>query len=174
MGEGICISPPWVSIAGMKTAGIVVLVVVLAVVAFGLYRTFTPPDDLYTATHHFPNCPERPSCVSSIAKDSTHAIAPLRYEGDPDAAQALLSSTISAMPGARIEQEDEHYIHALFQTPHMHFHDDVELLISPDGVVDVRSISRFGYGDHGVNRARVGEIRKRFEGVKLRAVESPK
>jgi uncharacterized protein (DUF1499 family) len=50
----------------------------------------------------------------------------------------------------------------VFQTPTMRFHDDVELLVQAGGVIQVRSISRFGYGDHGVNRARVERIREAF------------
>jgi uncharacterized protein (DUF1499 family) len=61
---------------------------------------------------------------------------------------------------ARIEHATPEYVHAVFQTPTMRFHDDVELLVQAGGVIQVRSISRFGYGDHGVNRARVERIRE--------------
>ena len=157
----------------MKKFAIVFLLLIVAIAAFGFYRTLTPPGDLWTVTHQFGGCPSRPSCVSSVAKDETHKIEPLRYDGSADQAQTMLSLLIKAMPGARIEHEDAHYIHAVFQTPLMHYHDDVELLVSPDGVIDVRSSSRFGYGDHDVNRKRVEEIRARFEAAKARPAASP-
>jgi uncharacterized protein (DUF1499 family) len=43
----------------------------------------------------------------------------------------------------------------------MRFRDDVELLIEPGGVIQVRSISRFGYHDQGVNGQRVETLREK-------------
>ena len=92
-----------------------------------------------------------------------HRIEPLRYEGDLLQAHERLVEAIRAMPGGRIEEERAEYLHVLFTTPKMRFRDDLELLIEPDGQIQVRSISRFGYRDFGVNRARVEELRQRFE-----------
>lgn len=135
---------------------------VLAVIAFGLFRTFQEPKDLWALTGTFPGCPSRPSCVSSVAEDEVHAIGPLGYTGDAVAARARLEQVITAMPDARILRATPEYLHVLFLTPTMRFHDDVELLVQPSGVVDVRSLSRFGYRDHGVNRARVEALRTAF------------
>ena len=37
-----------------------------------------------------------------------------------------------------------------------------ELLVQAGGLIQVRSVSRFGYGDLGANRARVERIREAF------------
>ena len=137
-----------------------ILGLAVLVVAFGFYRTFQVPDDLWVGTQKFPGCPQRPSCVSSIAQDDVHKIEPLRYAGDAASARQKLERVIRQMPLTRIEHATPEYLHAVFQTPTMHFHDDVELLVQAGGVIQVRSISRFGYGDHGVNRARVERIRE--------------
>ncbi len=134
---------------------------VLAVVAMGVFFTFRTPTHLYRFTGEFAGCPARPSCVSSVAADA-HAIAPLDYQGAPDAALERLIQIVADQPGARIEHRDGRYLHAVFLTPRMRYHDDVELLVQPDGKIQVRSISRFGYGDHGVNRARVETLRAAF------------
>jgi uncharacterized protein (DUF1499 family) len=133
-----------------------------AIAAIGVYRTLTPPADLYGATGVFAACPQRPSCVSSAAIGERHAISPLTYTGGAATAQARLTAVITGMPGARVERAEGGYIHAVFQTPLMRFRDDVELLLRPDGRIDVRSVSRFGYRDFGVNRARVEDLRQRF------------
>jgi uncharacterized protein (DUF1499 family) len=139
-----------------------VLGLVAAFVGVGLFETFRVPDDLWIATRQFPACPSRPSCVSSVATSETHKIEPLRYAGDAAPARQKLEQVIRAMPLTSIESTTPEYLHAVFQTPAMRFHDDVELLVQPGGVIQVRSISRFGYGDHGVNRARVERIREAF------------
>ncbi|HJY76262.1 MAG TPA: DUF1499 domain-containing protein [Burkholderiales bacterium] len=138
------------------------LSLVVLVVAFGFYRTFQAPDDLWIITQKFPACPHRPSCVSSVAQDEVHKVEPLRYTGDAAAARQKLEQVIRQMQLARIEHATSEYLHVVFQTPTMHFHDDVELLVQAGGLIQVRSISRFGYGDRGVNRARVEAIRQAF------------
>lgn len=74
-----------------------------------------------------------------------------------------LARTVSQMPGASEVTRDGNYIHAVFQTPTMKYRDDLELLVGTDGQIKVRSISRFGYRDFGVNRARVEALREAYE-----------
>jgi uncharacterized protein (DUF1499 family) len=139
-----------------------VLVLLVAVTALGFYKTFKVPGDLWITTRTFAACPSRPSCVSSVATDEVHRIEPLRYEGDSAAARAKLEQIVRAMPLARIDDATPEYLHVVFQTPKMRYHDDVELLVQEGGAIQARSISRFGYGDHGVNRARIERIREAF------------
>jgi len=139
-----------------------VLGLLVVVVALGFYKTFQVPDDLWVSTQKFPGCPQRPSCVSSMAQDEIHKIEPLRYAGDAAGARQKLERVIGQMQLTAIERATPEYMHIVFQTPTMRFHDDVEVLVQAGGVIQVRSISRFGYGDHGVNRARVERIREAF------------
>lgn len=134
-------------------------VLALGFVAMGLYYTLTPPKHLYRFTGVFTDCPMRPSCVSSKAEDPVHAIAPLRASGSPAGIAERLAALIEADPQARVVYREDGYLHAVYVTPRMRYHDDLELLVEPDGTVQVRSISRFGYRDFGVNRARVEALR---------------
>lgn len=146
----------------VKTVLLSVFLLALGVVAFALYRSMQEPADLWVKTASFPSCPNRPSCVSSIATDEVHRIAPLTYLDDALAARARLEAVIQAMPDHRILHATPDYLHVLFVTPRMRFRDDAEFLVQPGGVIQVRSLSRFGYGDRGVNRARVEAIRDAF------------
>ena len=131
--------------------------------AFGAFRTFSTPAHLYAVTGEFAGCPSRPSCVSSEAQDSEHRIAPLSYDGQMSVVVTTLERIVSGMPGAAKVERDGNYIHAVFQTPTMKYRDDLELLVGTDGQIKVRSISRFGYRDFGVNRARVEALREAYE-----------
>ena len=146
----------------IKTTLLGALVLLALVVALGFYKTFQVPDDLWAGTQKFTGCPQRPSCVSSVAQDEVHRIEPLRYAGNAAGARQKLEQVVRQMQLTRIDHATPEYLHVVFQTPTMHFHDDVELLVQAAGVIQVRSISRFGYGDHGVNRARVERIREAF------------
>ena len=105
-------------------------------------------------------CPDSPNCVSSQSADPRHAIDPLRYEGTAQKARERLVKAISGMKRARIVTAEERYIHAEFTSAFFRFVDDVEFLLD-DGTrtIHVRSASRVGYSDFGVNRRRVEEIR---------------
>lgn len=138
------------------------LILAPVVVAVGFYKTSQEPADLWANTKIFAACPSRPSCVSSVATDEGHRIAPLNYSGDATAAREKLERVVRALPGTRIVRATPEYLHVLYVTPTMHFHDDVELLVQGHGMIQVRSISRFGYSDHGVNRARVEALRTAF------------
>ena len=61
---------------------------------------------------------------------------------------------------------EERYIHTEFTSAFFRFVDDVEFLLD-DGTrtIHVRSASRVGYSDFGVNRRRVEELRSRFDAL---------
>ena len=87
-------------------------------------------------------------------------IAPLPLRGDGPATLAQLKVIIEAQPGANVIQSTPDYLYAQFTTPLMKYVDDVEFWFDPAaGVVQVRSASRVGHGDQGLNRARIEAIR---------------
>jgi len=111
-------------------------------------------------------CPDSPNCVSSQSADPRHAIDPLRYEGTAQKARERLVKAISAMKRVRIVAAEERYLHAEFTSALLRFVDDVEFLLDDGtGTIHVRSASRVGYSDLGVNRRRVEEIRSRFDAL---------
>ncbi|MES0875009.1 DUF1499 domain-containing protein [Sinimarinibacterium thermocellulolyticum] len=138
------------------------LFLLAAVIAIALYASWRTPGHLYRESGVFAGCPPRPSCVSSVASDPRQRVEPLHYRGDPASARERLLAAINAMTGSRIQQVGPNYLHVLFVTPRMRFRDDLELLIDAGGEIQVRSISRFGYRDFGVNRARIEDLRRRF------------
>ena len=111
-------------------------------------------------------CPESPNCVCSQQPppgDAEHAIAPLTVTGDADAAWTRLIETLHRQPHAHIVAETADYLHVEFVTPWLRFVDDVEFLRSDaEQVIHVRSASRVGRSDFGVNRQRVERLRAEF------------
>jgi uncharacterized protein (DUF1499 family) len=87
-------------------------------------------------------------------------IAPLPGGGDPAATMVRLRRLIEAMPGARIVEARPDYLYVQFTTRWLKFVDDAEFWASPaEGVIHVRSASRLGRRDFGVNRARIETLR---------------
>lgn len=130
-----------------------------AVLAMALFFTLRTPGHLYVKSGTFTDCPSRPSCVSSVATNDTHGIAPIRVRGNVSEAMSMLAEHITTLPGASIEHLAPGYLHAVFISPKMRFRDDLELRVDDDRMIQVRSISRFGYRDFGINRDRVEALR---------------
>ena len=108
-------------------------------------------------------CPKSPNCVSSLSEDKSHYVEPLTYKATLEEAREKLISVMNAMKRSEIVTAKMNYIHATFKSALFGFVDDVEFSFDDQRkVIDVRSASRTGYSDLGVNRKRVEEIRKRF------------
>jgi uncharacterized protein (DUF1499 family) len=86
-------------------------------------------------------------------------VEPFELKGSPREGWSLLRGVVESLPRTRIVESDERYLHAEARSRILGFVDDLELLLDADGVAQVRSASRLGYSDLGVNRARVEEIR---------------
>lgn len=94
------------------------------------------------------------------------SIAPLPMKGDAKQTIAKLAQIVEGLPGAKVVERRDDYLYAQFTTALMRFVDDVEFWVDPAaGVVQVRSASRVGRKDFGVNRARIEQIRERLAGV---------
>ena len=102
---------------------------------------------------------KKPNSVSSqVAVGHPAHIDALTFSGKPQDWQAL-QDKIAALKGASIVSATPNYLHIEFKTALMGFVDDVELLL--DGKqIHVRSASRLGYSDLGVNRKRVEYLRR--------------
>jgi uncharacterized protein (DUF1499 family) len=112
-----------------------------------------------------------PNSVSSQAdlwpdapQQDSARIAPIALVGgDGKATIARIAQVVEGLPGAKLVERRDDYLYAQFTTALMRFVDDVEFWFDPAaGVVQVRSASRVGRGDLGVNRARIEAIRARL------------
>jgi uncharacterized protein (DUF1499 family) len=143
---------------------IITLLVLIALwIAIRVWAASAPrPRNLGLKDGQLAPCPKTPNCVSSQAGDGTHAIEPIQHGLTRDVARARLLDILRADRRATIITEEPEYIHAEFRVPFFAFIDDVELVITDD-VIHVRSASRLGGSDLGVNRKRVQEIARAFE-----------
>ena len=111
-------------------------------------------------------CPASPNCVSTKAQDEGHAIAPFRYQKTRAEAKEALKAITRTLPRTKLVEEDESYLHYEFTSLLLRFVDDVEFLFDDEAkIIHFRSASRTGYGDLGVNRRRMEEMRALVEGT---------
>jgi|TARA_R110002096_G_scaffold246654_6_gene438917 uncharacterized protein (DUF1499 family) len=102
-------------------------------------------------------CPDKPNCVSSRATDS-HTIEPFHLASNIEMQEvATLLTTLDTHVSV---MHDQHRIHAEITSRVFGFIDDLDLLLLTEKrLIHVRSASRTGYYDFGVNRRRVERLR---------------
>ena len=121
----------------------------------------SPPDKLGVQNGRLAPCPASPNCVSSQAGDAEHRIDPLPLNGSPGETRSRLLAVLASEPRVKLVAQQDDYLRAEFTSRVLRFVDDVEFLIGAQAV-DVRSASRLGHGDFGVNRERIEHLRQRL------------
>jgi uncharacterized protein (DUF1499 family) len=127
-------------------------------VASAAMLSWKRPDNLGVRDGLLAPCKRSPNCVSSQASpaDREHYTAPIH------ATLAVVKRAVQSMPRTTVVSEKENYLYVEFRTRLIGFVDDVEFFFDGKGV-QVRSCSRLGRRDFGVNRKRVEAIRRRVE-----------
>lgn len=135
----------------------------------GLFQG-SPPPDLGVKDGRLRPPASTPNSVSSqTAFYPSHpqaqyaAIAPLDYQGDARASMVKLVQVLQAQPGTVIVSQTDDYLYAQSTTSLLRFTDDLEFwLDTRRHTIQVRSASRIGRHDLGVNRQRIETIREQF------------
>lgn len=142
---------------------IILLVVLLAACIVYFILGNTRPSNLgVTSDGKLLACPSSPNCVSSQAdkNDKRHYIEPIAYTQDRTDAQLVLEKYLLTVKEVNIVANELGYIHVEATSDLMRYIDDVEFYLpKTEKVIHVRSASRVGYSDRGVNRARIEKIR---------------
>ena len=105
-------------------------------------------------------CPTSPNCVSSDSDNAEQLVKPFAFDGPPEQVWALLVDQVSRLPRVTITKNEDRYLHVECRSRIFGFVDDVEFLLRPESqAIGVRSASRTGYYDFGVNRDRIEQLR---------------
>ena len=163
---------PWLEWLVVALAAVTVLLILAGQAGM---LTGTPPTDLGVRDGKLKSLSNTPNCVSSQAAlypdhpmRAYAQIAPLATKGDAAATMAAVKAVVEGMDGAVVVTATatatataDYYVYARFTTRLLKFVDDVEFWFDPVvRVVQVRSASRIGHGDRGVNRARIEAVRR--------------
>lgn len=159
----------------MKILGVSALLALLAALLVFLAGQMgllsgTPPQDLGVHKGRLKPPALTPNSVSSQAmlypehpQRAYADVRPIAYTGDPRLAMTRLIAMLEQTPGCVLVTREPAYLYTQCSTRRLKFTDDVEFLLDPAAsVIHVRSASRLGSGDMGINRSRVEDLRTRF------------
>lgn len=110
----------------------------------------------------FKPCPKKPNCYSSTEIiDSDNYFFPVTIVEPKDVA-IKKSIKILAQMKAEIIKQEENYIHATFTSAIFRFIDDFQIFFGDQGIIQIKSSSRTGHSDLGVNKKRLGDFTFRY------------
>ena len=111
-------------------------------------------------------CKVTPNCICSEEFDNKNA-EPINIQGvNTEVAWEELRNVVIST-GGKIEFDDGKYLWATYTTPLFRFVDDFEArLDEQDAVIHLRSASRVGHGDMGVNKKRINNIVEKYQAAK--------
>jgi uncharacterized protein (DUF1499 family) len=141
---------------------LLIVLFVIPVVLLTILSCASKPPKVELVDGKLRPCPSSPNCVSSESESAPSQVDPLTFKGQPEQAWDELKDTLREM-GGKIQEEHTGYLWATFTSNLFRFVDDVEFRMIPaEGVIHVRSGSRVGHSDLGVNRKRVEKLRVIF------------
>lgn len=108
-------------------------------------------------------CPRSPNCVCSNCDSDKHRIEPIQYSGAREEAMKTLIAHLGFTDRVQVKKVEGRYLHAIYQSRVFRWKDDVEFVFcDKTPVIHVRSASRVGWSDFGVNRKRIEALRVVF------------
>ncbi len=116
------------------------------------------PNSVSSQTHLHPGHPQAAyAAVEPLPLKAAGVAASLR----------VLTGVLQTMPGVTVVEQKDNYLRAQAQTRWLKFIDDLEFWIDPQvnpqqARIEVRSASRLGRKDFGVNRQRLEAIRAAY------------
>ncbi len=114
-------------------------------------------------------CPDTPNCVNSQIQDKKHFIDPVIIKATSLEAKNYILEVLEEQKQSKVVVVESDYIRAEFVSKVFRFVDDVEFYFpesdSKELQIHVRSASRIGYSDLGVNRKRIENFRSRIKKI---------
>jgi uncharacterized protein (DUF1499 family) len=132
----------------------------------GLSQIFqgSPPENLGLHDGRLSPCPSTPNCVASQNADTIHEITPIPYHGDRDTVRETLLKVLAVVPRTTLIEQQPDYLRVEYTSRLLGFVDDGEFYLPADEkMIHLRSASRLGESDLGVNRRRLEQIRLALE-----------
>lgn len=157
----------------MNTLKFGVFLVFLIIPPLFLGCTSKPPELRGIHDGRLPDCPKTPNCVSTMTTRSEHLVNQLNYSSSREEAKRMIKEVIYELGNASLEEEKTNYFWVECRSRWLGFVDDLEIYFpEKEKVIHMRSASRLGYSDLGVNAKRIEHISKLFH-VKEQIKDQP-
>jgi len=149
-----------------KVPGLLIIIMLLITSSIQAEQISQGVDTL-ESNHQLKACPDTPNCINTEYPEKTAQYVPPLVYDETRAEQIMImaKNTILQMGGSIIKEEPN-YLAATFTSMIFRFIDDFEVRNDiTHHSLQIRSASRTGYSDFGVNKRRVEEFSKQFNSL---------
>jgi len=135
------------------------------IIFYFIFMTLSTANQANSASENkLPPCRDSPNCVSSQAEDAKHFIEPFKISGKPEEAWNALKKAIDNHSRMVITHETVDTLHAEATSLVFGFVDDINVILDTEtNLIHIRSASRTGHSDFGVNRKRIEALRLQLQ-----------
>ena len=135
------------------------------IIFYIIFMTLSTANQTSSASEKkLPLCRDSPNCVSSQAEDAPHFIEPFRISGSSEKAWQALKKALNSQSRMVITHETADTLHAEATSLIFRFVDDINAILDADmNLIHIRSASRTGHSDFGVNRKRIEALRMQLQ-----------
>ena len=150
----------------MKTTLIILFLITLAFLVYffilGYYSKSKEAPALIN--NQLSKCPDTKNCCNTEFKEqSSHYVPAIKIVNKTKVPISILKTIIQNMNG-EIKIEKDNYLSAIFSSSIFGFIDDLEIRIDRENnLIHLRSASRVGRSDLGVNKKRILLIKKQYK-----------
>jgi len=145
----------------------ILLVVIALFVTFMVVKNNMTPSNLGVKNGLLKQLSSKPNGVSSQTDDESKYVNPLPFVNDLETTKGQVKFACDQYGGFKVITETDDYMHVVFTTGKMKYHDDVEFFFDVENeIVHFRSQSRIGYSDMGLNRDRYDAIASSYHALK--------
>jgi uncharacterized protein (DUF1499 family) len=142
-----------------KLSGVIIAMGVIVV--YMVVKNNLTPKNLGVNNGKLSKMPNKPNAVSSQTNEKDKQIEAMEFKVNLAASKERIIKAIETYGNAKIITNENNYIYAVFTTGKMKYHDDVEFYFDEsEKLIHVRSASRIGYSDMGLNRERYNKLRE--------------
>ncbi len=115
-----------------------------------------------------PPCQEIPNCLTSETIESKHYIRPFKVKGEYGKAWSSLKNSLNQQSRVVITHESADNIHAEVTSLIFKFVDDIDFCLDKENnAIHVRTASRTGHIDFGINHRRIESLRAQLQKANL-------
>ena len=142
-----------------KLSGVIIAMGVIVV--YMVIKNNLTPKNLGVNNGKLAKMPNKPNAVSSQTDVIDKQIEAMEFKENLERSKEHIIKAIETYDNAKIVKNENNYIYAVFTTGKMKYHDDVEFYFDEsEKLIHVRSASRIGFSDMGLNRERYNKLRE--------------
>lgn len=138
-----------------------VLGVIGVIIIYMFVKNNLSPNNLGVNDGMLAKMPKKPNAVSSQTEEKDKKVEALEFKENLVDSKKKVIKAIESYGNAKIIKNETNYIYVVFTTGIMKYHDDVEFYFDESKkLIQIRSASRIGYSDMGLNRERYNKIKE--------------